>query len=179
MTIKEIIKKNKLQTEVDEIKRFSAVDIDYVTKAGVHCETQLNVSHHILTKAGIEELEELFDSLTKEFNTKSNRILSCTVVASADTEEELEKMGYEEEYVMFQDTLTLGCSAGILGYSIAEMKAFEENLSYKNQPFSYKNDILTIENRKEDPLCQKPDTGKKHLSRTRLPGACSCSENQT
>ena len=38
----------------------------------------------------------------------------------------------------------LGCSAGILGYSIAEMKAFEENLSYKNQPFSYKNDILDI-----------------------------------
>lgn len=94
MTIKEIIKNDKLQTEVDEIKRFSAVDIDYVTKDGVHCETQLNVSHHILTKAGIEELEELFDSLTKEFNTKSNRILSCTVVASADTEEELEKMGY-------------------------------------------------------------------------------------
>lgn len=38
----------------------------------------------------------------------------------------------------------LGYSAGILGYSIAEMKAFEENLSYKNQPFSYKNDILDI-----------------------------------
>lgn len=28
MTIKEIIKKNKLQTEVDEIKRFSAVDVE-------------------------------------------------------------------------------------------------------------------------------------------------------
>lgn len=45
MTIKEIIKNDKLQTEVDEIKRFSAVDIDYVTKDGVHCETQLDVSH--------------------------------------------------------------------------------------------------------------------------------------
>ena len=50
MTIKEIIKNDKLQTEVDEIKRFSAVDIDYVTKDGVHCETQLDVSHHVLTK---------------------------------------------------------------------------------------------------------------------------------
>lgn len=83
-----------LQTEVSEIKRCSAIDIDFLTNDGEEDETQLNVTKNILTRAGREELEELFASLTKEFNTKSNRILSCTVVASADTEEELEKMGY-------------------------------------------------------------------------------------
>lgn len=83
-----------LQTEVFEIKRCSAIDIDFLTNDGKEDEVQLNVTENILTRAGKEELEELFDSLTKEFNTKSNRILSCTVVASADTEEELEKMGY-------------------------------------------------------------------------------------
>ena len=95
MTIKEIIKNDKLQTEVDdEIKRFSVVDIDYVTKDGVHCETQLDVSHHILTKAGIEELDELFASLAKELNTTRNSVTSCTVVASSETYEKLQKIGF-------------------------------------------------------------------------------------
>lgn len=83
-----------LQTEVSEIKRCSAIDIYFLTNDGKEDGVQLNVTKNILTRAGKEELEELFASLTKEFNTKSNRILSCTVVASADTEEELEKMGY-------------------------------------------------------------------------------------
>lgn len=94
MTIKEIIKNDKLQTEVDEIKKFSAVDIDYVTKDGVHCETQLDVSHHILTKAGIDELEELFDSLVDELVTTRDSVTSCTVVASAETYEKLQKIGF-------------------------------------------------------------------------------------
>ncbi|MBT9841480.1 hypothetical protein [Blautia sp. MCC283] len=94
MTIKEIIKNDKLQTEVDEIKKFSAVDIDYVTKDGVHCETQLDVSHHILTKAGMDELDMLFGSLAKELNTTRNGVTSCTVVASAETYEKLQEMGF-------------------------------------------------------------------------------------
>lgn len=94
MTIKEIIKNDKLQIEVDEIKRFSTVDIDYVTKDGVHCETQLDVSHHILTKAGIDELEELFDSLVDELVTTRDSVTSCTVVASAETYEKLQKIGF-------------------------------------------------------------------------------------
>ena len=83
-----------LQTEVSEIKRCSAIDIDFLTNDGKEDEVQLNVTKNILTRAGKEELEELFASLTKELNTKSNRILSCTVVASAYTQEELEEMGY-------------------------------------------------------------------------------------
>lgn len=94
MTLKELFNQGKLQTEVGPIKRYSAIDIDFLTNDGVEDEIQLNVENNILTKAGEEELEELFASLTKEFNTRSNFVLSCTVVASADTEEELIEMGY-------------------------------------------------------------------------------------
>ena len=94
MTIRQILRKGHLQTNVNEIKRCSAIDIDFLTNDGEEDETQLNVTKNILTRAGREELEELFGSITKELNTRSNRILSCTVVASADTEEELEEMGY-------------------------------------------------------------------------------------
>lgn len=94
MTIKQILRKGQLQTNVDEIKRFSAIDIDFLTNDGERHETQLNVEHHILTKAGADELANLFHSLTKEFNTKDNKVLSCTVVATADTEEKLIEMGY-------------------------------------------------------------------------------------
>lgn len=84
----------KLQIEVSEIKRCSALDIDFLTNEGDEDETQIDVFLNILTKAGTQEVENLFGSLCEELNTKNNRILSCTVVASADTEEELEKMGY-------------------------------------------------------------------------------------
>ena len=92
MTILQIIKGNLLQTEVDEIKRYSSIDIDYVTKDGVECETQLDVDHHVLTKAGMKELDELFGSLAKELNTTKNSVISCTVVASAETYEKLIKI---------------------------------------------------------------------------------------
>ena len=94
MTIRQILRKGQLQTNVDEIKRFSAIDIDFLTNDGEEDATQLNVEHHILTKAGTDELADLFHSLIKEFHTKDNKVLSCTVVATADTRDELIKMGY-------------------------------------------------------------------------------------
>lgn len=92
MTIKEIIENNNLQTEVFEVKRYSVIDIGYITKDGEECETQLDISHHILTKVGMEELEKLFASLAKELNTTRSSVTSCTVVASAETYEKLQKM---------------------------------------------------------------------------------------
>lgn len=94
MTLKELFKQGKLQLEVGPIKKYSAVDIDFLTNDGVEDEIQLNVENNILTKVGEEELEELFASLTKEFNTRSDLVLSCTVVATANTYEKLVEMGY-------------------------------------------------------------------------------------
>ena len=94
MTIKECIKKNGIQTEVDEIKRCSAIDIDFINKDGNEDETQINISAHALTKEGTDEIVEAFCCIAKELGAKLHSITSITVVASADTMEELEEMGY-------------------------------------------------------------------------------------
>lgn len=82
----------RLQTEVSAIRRCSAIDIDFINNDGIKDETQIYVFQNILTKAGTKEAEELFRSLEKELETKCNRIISCTVVASAEKEEELDKL---------------------------------------------------------------------------------------
>lgn len=85
MTIREIITHGKLLKEVDHIYRFSAINIKFVRLDEEEDETQLDVSNNICTKAGVDELSELFESLTKELNTKKSNVLSCTVVGSAPT----------------------------------------------------------------------------------------------
>lgn len=82
----------KLQTEVSDIKRCSAIDIDFVNNDGEVDETQIYVFNNILTKAGTKDAETLFTALIPELNTNKNRIISCTVVASAETVEELDKL---------------------------------------------------------------------------------------
>ena len=94
MTLKELFNQGKLQLEVGFVKKYSAIDIDFLTNNGTKDQTQLNVENNILTKAGKEELEELFASLTREFNTRNNLVLSCTVVATAETKRELIEIGY-------------------------------------------------------------------------------------
>lgn len=82
----------RLQTEVSSIKRCSAIDIDFVNNDGEVDETQIYVFQNILTKAGTKDAEEVFTALLSELNTNKNRIISCTVVASAETEAELDKL---------------------------------------------------------------------------------------
>lgn len=94
MTIRQIYSKKILQIEVDQIYRYSAVDIEFITNDGKEDVTQLNVEYYISTKKGIVELADLFESLTKEFNTKRNAVISCTVVGSARTYDELLAMGF-------------------------------------------------------------------------------------
>ena len=93
MTIKQIWKK-QLQVEVEIVKRCSAINVDFLTLDGVEDEVQLNVDNHILTQKGRDELDDLFESLAKELNTKTDRVLSCTVVGTAETHDKLIKMGF-------------------------------------------------------------------------------------
>ncbi len=93
MTIKQIWKK-QLQVEVEIVKRCSAINVDFLTLDGVEDEVQLNVDNHILTKSGRDEWADLFESLVKELNTKTDRVLSCTVVGTAETHDKLIKMGF-------------------------------------------------------------------------------------
>lgn len=82
----------RLQTEVSSIKRCSAIDIDFFNNDGEVDETQIYVFNNILTKAGTKDAETLFTALVPELNTSKNRIISCTVVASAESEAELDKL---------------------------------------------------------------------------------------
>lgn len=93
MTIKQIWKK-QLQVEVENVKKCSAVNVGFLTADGTEDEVQLNVDNQILTKSGRDELAELFKSLAKELNTKEDRVLSCTVVGTAETHDKLIEMGF-------------------------------------------------------------------------------------
>ena len=94
MTIRQIYNKGQICSEVDSISKHSAIQIMYMDNHRNENETELNISHHILSKAGIDELENLFDSLCNEFDTKRDQVLSVTVVASAKTDAKLQEMGY-------------------------------------------------------------------------------------
>ena len=93
MTIKQIWKK-QLQVEVENVKKCSAVNVGFLTADGTEDEVQLNVDNHILTQKGRDELADLFESLAKELNTKTDRVLSCTVVGTAETHDKLIEMGF-------------------------------------------------------------------------------------
>lgn len=94
MTIHEIVKAGYLCSEVECIKTCSCITLDFVNNEGAEDATQLTIAHNIFTKAGISELETLFNSLCKEFNTRSNSVTALTIVASANTMSELITMGY-------------------------------------------------------------------------------------
>ena len=92
MTIKKIIKDKKMICEAECIGNHSSVNVGFRTNDGKEDETQLDVHINLRTKEGIEELSQLFASLAKELNTKTNAVLWLTVVASANHLSDFEKM---------------------------------------------------------------------------------------
>ena len=89
MTIKQLIKQGKLVSEVNTLSFCSVVNVGFLTLDGREDEVQLDIENHIGTRAGAEELSELFKSLTKELNTKVPNVIYCTIVGSAPTMEKL------------------------------------------------------------------------------------------
>lgn len=94
MTISEIITKGRVVSEVSMVRKVSCVNVGFLNLDRVKDETQLTVEKQILTKAGTQELEDLFNSLATELNTTKNDVTYITIVASANSVEELEAMGY-------------------------------------------------------------------------------------
>lgn len=95
MTIEELIKAGKMELSVEfPLKRYVVVNIGFMNNEDAEEETQLTLGHDPLTKEGIKELKELFTSLADEFDTKSNRVTYIHIVATAQTDKELEAMGY-------------------------------------------------------------------------------------
>lgn len=94
MTITEMIRNKRYTSSVSKIKKYSCVNIGFMNQEHEEDETQLNVSHSLLTDDGIRELSELFASLSKELDTSPDNVIYVHVAASADTEEELINLGY-------------------------------------------------------------------------------------
>ena len=95
MTIEELVKTGKMESSIEfPLKRLTVVNVGFLNNDEEEEETQLTLEHSPLTKEGIKELKELFGSLTKEFNTKANRVTYIHIVATAQTEAKLEAMGY-------------------------------------------------------------------------------------
>lgn len=88
MTVKELINKGKMVSEVEVIMRHSVVNVGF-SNQGKRDETQLTVHSHLLTRAGRDELDELFSSLAKEFGVTKDSVTDITIVESKETEEEL------------------------------------------------------------------------------------------
>ena len=94
VNIKKIFKENKVVSEVSKIEQCSCVNVQFLTSKKRKDETELTVEHNILTKGGIEELNELFCSLVKELDTTPDSVTGITIVASANSKAALEHMGY-------------------------------------------------------------------------------------
>ena len=61
MTITEMMKNKMYTSSVSEIKRCSCVNIGFLNRKHEEDETQLNVTHSLLTDDGIRELSESGD----------------------------------------------------------------------------------------------------------------------
>ena len=94
MTIRQLIRAGKMESRVDEIKEVSCGNIGFINNYGREDETQLTVYQDLRINAGVKELADLFKSLAEEFETTIRKVTYVIIVASADTGEELEDMGY-------------------------------------------------------------------------------------
>ena len=90
MNIGECIKEKGWQMEVDSLKRYQSVDVAFINSDGLEDETEFDITG-AGTKDGEKELTSLYKDFCKENGFKTNTVLSVTVVASADTKEELEE----------------------------------------------------------------------------------------
>ena len=52
MTIKEYMKAGRVEGDASTLKRVACVDIAFINRKGERDETQLTVTHHLLTEAG-------------------------------------------------------------------------------------------------------------------------------
>jgi len=88
MRLKECIRKNGLQIEVDTLKRWQSVDIDFINADGREDETQFDVKA-VCTRSGIDELEKLYRDFCRENRFPENTVQSVTVVKNANSLEKL------------------------------------------------------------------------------------------
>ncbi len=79
------------QMEVKNIKRYQIVHVNFINADGKQDETSFDVGY-LGTKTGNQELADLYKDFCKENRIPANTVIGITVVASAETKEELGKI---------------------------------------------------------------------------------------
>lgn len=93
MTIQEFFQKHPINKK-ETIYRYAAVNVTFETNDGKEDETQLDITHSLKTKAGIQELAEVFESLCDEFETSKDKITDVWIAASAPCKQALIAAGF-------------------------------------------------------------------------------------
>ena len=87
-SIENFLKTSGFQMEVEELKVYQIVHVEFINAYELEDETSFDI-RQIGTKAGNQQLVELYKDFCKDNNMKDNNVLQITVVASADTKEDL------------------------------------------------------------------------------------------
>lgn len=83
------IKKCNWQSEVNgDLKRWNNVNVNFINSNGQEDEVQFSIKG-AGTKAGLNELSELFSEFCKENGFKTNTVTGITIVEAADSFDEL------------------------------------------------------------------------------------------
>lgn len=93
MTIQEYFEKHPIH-KTETVHRYAAANITFENNNGEEDEIQLNVTHSLKTKAGIQELAELFESLCDECETAKDNVLDVWIPVSATSEKALIEAGF-------------------------------------------------------------------------------------
>lgn len=89
MKIREYIKKVGIACSPGPLKIWQAVNVGFVNSSREDDETQFDVKQ-ACTKAGNEELAQLFESFCKENSFSTDTVTYVGITACADTYKELE-----------------------------------------------------------------------------------------
>lgn len=84
MAVLEHIKKKGVTLEVSPLKRYQVVNISFVNSLRMDDEVQFDVAF-LCTKAGNEELSELFNTFCREEHCPNDTVSGVTVVYSTDS----------------------------------------------------------------------------------------------
>lgn len=90
-SIRQFLTAKGIRLKTDNLRKYQIVHVAFNNEKHQLDEVSFDV-HSVGTKAGNAELSELYEDFCKENNFRTDTVVSVTVVASADTKEDLEQI---------------------------------------------------------------------------------------
>lgn len=87
MTIEEYLETNGIDVCFPIIRKWNCVDVGFINSDGKEDETEFDVEN--MSYDGLEDLIDLFEEFCEENGFDNDKVLYVTIVATADTYEEL------------------------------------------------------------------------------------------